>query len=41
MITNLGVATLPNTDNSKLDKYLKHSSAVLFLGVTGFSNRSV
>ena len=38
--TNLGVATLPNTDNSKLDKYLEHSSAVLFLGVNpGFSNQ--
>ena len=38
--TNLGVATLPNTDNSKLDKYLEHSSAFLFLGVNpGFSNQ--
>ena len=38
--TNLGVATLPNTDNSKLDDYLKYSSAVLFLGVNpGFSNQ--
>ena len=38
--TNLGVATLPNTDNSKLDEYLKYSSAVLFLGVNpGFSNQ--
>ena len=38
--TNLGVATLPNTDNSKLDEYLEHSSAVLFLGVNpGFSNQ--
>ena len=31
---------MPNTDNSKLDKYLEHSSAVLFLGVNpGFSNQ--
>ena len=39
--TNLGVATLPNTDNSKLEEYLEYSSAVLFLGVNpGFSNQS-
>ena len=38
--TNLGVATLPNTDNSKLVEYLDHSKAVLFLGVNpGFSNQ--
>ena len=38
--TNLGVATLPNTDNSKLDEYLEYSSSVLFLGVNpGFSNQ--
>ena len=38
--TKLGVATLPNTDNSKLDEYLEYSSAVLFLGVNpGFSNQ--
>ena len=38
--TNLGVATLPNTDNSKLEEYLEFSSAVLFLGVNpGFSNQ--
>ena len=38
--TNLGVATLPNTDNSKLDEYLEYSSAVLFLAVNpGFSNQ--
>ena len=38
--TNLGVATLPNTDNSKLNEYLEYSAAVLFLGVNpGFSNQ--
>ena len=38
--TNLGVATLPNTDNSKLVEYLDHSKAVLFLGVNpGYSNQ--
>ena len=38
--TNLGVATLPNTDNSKFKEYLEYSSAVLFLGVNpGFSNQ--
>ena len=38
--TNLGVATLPNTDNSKLVEYLDYSKAVLFLGVNpGFSNQ--
>jgi len=38
--TNLGVATLPNTDNSKLVEYLEFSSSVLFLGVNpGFSNQ--
>ena len=38
--TNLGVATLPNTDNSKFKEYLDYSLAVLFLGVNpGFSNQ--
>ena len=38
---NLGVAIMPNTENSKLEEYLEHSKAVLFLGVNpGFSNQS-
>ena len=38
---NLGVAIMPNTENSKLEVYLEHSKAVLFLGVNpGFSNQS-
>ncbi len=37
---NLGVAIMPNSENSKLEKYLEHSKAVLFLGVNpGFSNQ--
>ena len=37
---NLGVAIMPNTENSKLEEYLEHSKAVLFLGVDpGFSNQ--
>ena len=38
---NLGVAVMPNTENSKLEEYLEHSKAVLFLGVNpGFSNQN-
>ena len=37
---NLGVAIMPNTEISKLEEYLEHSKAVLFLGVNpGFSNQ--
>ena len=38
--TNLGVATLPDTDNSLIKDYLKYSKAVLLLAVNpGFSNQ--
>ena len=38
---NLGVAIMPNTENSRLKEYLEHSKAVLFLGVDpGFSNQN-
>ena len=38
---NLGVAIMPNTENSRLEEYLEHSKAVLFLGVNpGFSNQN-
>ena len=38
---NLGVAIMPNTENSRLKEYLEHSRAVLFLGVDpGFSNQN-
>ena len=38
---NLGVAIMPNTENSRLEEYLEHSKAVLFLGVDpGFSNQN-
>ena len=38
--SNLGVATLPDTDNKVISEYIQYSDAVLLLGVNpGFSNQ--